>query len=200
MKIFDDIKKYLPTYLSQESTKNLFQNLKDFPDNIHNRLYSSILAEEEVLQGDGLRKMPSIKLPNPEIIEGPVMIISNTCDISFSNHRFTSPYMLYCPVVKLSRYIQILEEEKIDIERIASRVEQIKKQHVTDIFYLPKGGHLPEECIAMLDEINSCDSNYLNAQLVREKRLFSLSDYGFYLFLFKLSIHFTRIRENVQRG
>jgi len=31
-------------------------------------------------------------------------------------------------------------------------------------------------------------------------RLFTLSDYGFYLFLFKLSLHLTRIREGVSRN
>ena len=201
MRIFDEIKQYLPTYLSDTATQNLFQNLEDFPDNIHDKLYSLALVEEDdVFQGDGLRKMPSVELPSRDFKDGPVIVISNTCDTSFSNTRFSSPYIIYCPIIKLSKYAQILEEEGISAARIGNRIEQIRKQHVSNIFYLPDGGQLPEECIAMLDRINSCDSSYLTPEIVKEKRLFSLSDYGFYMFLFKLSIHFTRIRENVQRG
>lgn len=154
MKIFDEIKQYLPKYLSDEAVKNLFQNLKDFPENIYDRLYTGILTDEDdVFQGDGLRKMPSVKLPSPEIIQGPVMVLSNTCDTSFSNQHFTSPYLLYCPIVKLSSYIQILTEEGIKVDRITKRVEEIKEQRVTNIFYLPIGGNLPEDCIAFLDEV-----------------------------------------------
>jgi len=39
---FDEIKKYLPKYLSQEATEKLFQDLKDFPENIHKRLYGDV--------------------------------------------------------------------------------------------------------------------------------------------------------------
>lgn len=201
MKIFDEIKQYLPKYLSEKATQNLFQNLKDFPDNIQSRLYSGVLDEQvNVFQGDGLRKMLIVKLPNPEIVQGPVMIISNTCDTSFSNKRFISPSLIYCPILKLSNHIQVLKEENVEEEKINARVENIKKQSVSDIFYLPKAGNLPEDCIALFNEINSCDIEYVTPKFVKEKRLFSLSDYGFYLFIFKLSIHFTRIREEVERG
>jgi hypothetical protein len=32
------------------------------------------------------------------------------------------------------------------------------------------------------------------------KKLFTLSNTGFYMLVFKLSIHFCRLQENVQRG
>ena len=43
---FEEIKKYLPKYLSEESTKTLFEDLKAFPDNINNRFYSNVLDDE----------------------------------------------------------------------------------------------------------------------------------------------------------
>jgi hypothetical protein len=205
MKIFEEIKQYLPKYLSADATQNLFQSLKDFPDNIYDRLYTNILDNEnDVFQGDGLSGMLVIQLPNRSIVEGPVMVISNTCDTSKSNQRFTSPKLLYCPILTLSNYIKILNEEGVEENVISSKIEAIKKQYISAIFYLPKAANLPDECIVLLDQVNNCDITHLdldrNPNNVKEKRLFSLSNYGFYLFLFKLSIHFTRIREAVERG
>lgn len=34
---------------------------------------------------------------------------------------------------------------------------------------------------------------------IKQKKIFTLSNYGFYMFLVKLSIHFTRVREGVDR-
>lgn len=39
MNHFEDFKQYLPKYLSPEAQANLFDDLKDFPEN-HKRLYT----------------------------------------------------------------------------------------------------------------------------------------------------------------
>jgi hypothetical protein len=200
MRIFEEIKQYLPKYLSDDALEDLFKNLKDFPRNI-NEIYSgSLYSESDVLQGDGLRKMPVVNLPDPTVVEGPVMVLSNTCDTSFQNNRSYSPTVIYCPVVKLEKHLEILREAGVTEEKLELRSEQIRKQRLSDIFYLPKFGHLPEDCIALLSHINSCDISYLTPDSVIEKRLFALSNYGLYLFLFKLSIHLTRIREQIDRN
>jgi len=76
----------------------------------------------------------------------------------------------------------------------------MRKQLISSLSYLPKGSKLPDECVALLDHVNSCDVSVLTQENVVEKRLFSLSNYGFYLFLYKLSIHFTRVREAIDRS
>ena len=48
--------------------------------------------------------------------------------------------------------------------------------------------------------MNNCDLQSLDVVELTQNRLFTLSDYGFYVFLFKISIHLTRIRENIQRN
>ena len=68
------------------------------------------------------------------------------------------------------------------------------------MFYLPPGLRLEEEWIALFDKVVNHNANALNFNELLKNRLFTLSDYGFYLFLFKLSIHFTRLREGVVRG
>jgi len=200
MNHFEDFKQYLPKYLSAEAEVNLFNDLKDFPENLK-RLYAGVLASEnDVFQGDGLKEMLIVNLPDPAVRKGPAMVISNTCDTSFSNTRLLPPKIAYCPLVKLSNYITLLRRNSIPEARIDTRIKEIRRQEITSIFFLPKGGSLPEDCVALLDNINSCDVSYLSPESVTSLRLFSLSNYGFYVFLFKLAVHLTRIRESVDRG
>jgi hypothetical protein len=200
MSVFDEIKQYLPKYLSVEATSQLFQNLNDFPDNLNEILYTNRLTEEsEVFQGDGLRDMLITNLPDTRIEEGPVVVISNTCDTSFSNKREIPLNIIYCPIVRLSKYIDAYKNAGVSEARIAAHIADVRKQRITHLFYLPQGGALPSECIALFDRINNCAMSFLTPERVIGSRLFTLSNYGFYLFLFKLSIHFTRIRETVAR-
>lgn len=50
------------------------------------------------------------------------------------------------------------------------------------------------------DRINNCDNDAMPRNDLDSRRLYSLSNYGLYLFLFKLSVHLTRIREGVDRA
>jgi len=198
---FEEIKKYLPRYLSEESTKSLFEDLKTFPKNVNQRFYGNVLDDEKVIfQGDGLRDLLVINLPDTKIEPSPSIVISNTCDISPDNERKLEPKILYCPILRISRFEAQLKNNKIQEERISQYLREIKEQRISSIFYLPKGGELPEDCIALLDGINNCKISFVKNEEVPSRRLFSLSNYGFYVLLFKLSIHFTRIREAVERG
>lgn len=80
-----------------------------------------------------------------------------------------------------------------------SHINSLKKQLVTQILYLPKGYGLKYDGIVFLDRINNISHRDIDRLKLNEKRLFTLSDYGLYLFLLKLSIHFTRIQEKVDR-
>lgn len=198
---FEEIKKYLPKYLSKESTESLFEDLKDFPENINKKFYSNTLNDEAIIfQGDGLRDLLVINLPDTRIEPFPSMVISNTCDISPENERKVEPKILYCPILKISKFEIQLKNNHVSEDRISQYIKEIKEQRISSIFYLPKGGELPEDCIAFLDSINNCKSIFIKNEEVPGRRLFSLSNYGFYVLLFKLSIHFTRIREAVERG
>ena len=196
---FEDVQQYLPKYLSPEAQKNLFDGLAQFPDNIDSRLFTSSKSNENIIyQGDGLSGLLFINLPDPKTQEILAMVLSNTCDIDQSNHRFFSTNIIYAPIIKLSKYINLLEQ--VNKVQLDDHIATIKKQRITQIFYLPKGGSLEEESIVFLDKISSCNIQYLNDKNIKEMTLFTLSDYGFYLFIFKLSLHFTRIQEDIERG
>lgn len=198
---FDEIKRYLPQYLSSGSQQNLFEELKNFPRNIDQRIYTSFPTHDNAIyQGDGINNMPIINLPSPEIQSLSVMILSNTCDIDPRNKRLVKIRMVYAPILRFESYRRmLLVHAKACISKIYDHLTSLKKQHISNIFYLPKGQGLGYDGIAFLDRLNNCPAEGISEEDIRAKRLFKLSNYGFYLFLVKISIHFTRIREGVDR-
>ena len=180
----------------------LFEELKSFPENIDHRLYSRVLAREEIIyQGDGIDGMLVVNFPSMEIGRLCAMVISNTCDVYSENIRFFPSRIVYTPIFNLEKYKRrIIEENDAREEaRIEDHIDSIKRQFVTQIFYLPKGAGLEDDSIVFLDRLNNCASDSLSAAEIKKRKIFTLSDYGFYLFLVKLSIHFTRVREKVER-
>lgn len=201
MSIFDDIKIYLPKYLTPESQRELFEELKNFPYNIDKRFYSNFsLTNSEIFQGDGLRDIFISNISEQKFIKVNVLVISNSCDINKENDRFFPINMTYCPIVKLSNYEEYLKKSKFDKEKIQNHLNAIKKQEYTSLFYLPQNNDLEQESIAFLDRINNIEVNSLDYDNVCKNKLFSLSLYAFYLFLVKLSIHFSRMAERINRN
>ena len=56
----DDISKYLPQYLSNENQKELFQQLKDFPNNYHKIFASLTNFDNGIIQSDVVENIPFI--------------------------------------------------------------------------------------------------------------------------------------------
>jgi hypothetical protein len=196
--LLEDFKQYLPKYLSPAATKKLFAELEQFPRNMDERLYTTRLrGEATVFQGDGLDALPVTNLPDETVGRAKVMVLSNTCDMDAANPRWMPARIIYCPVISLHAYERLLARTGSGIS--SSHFDDIRAQRVSNMFYLPKTRGTGEEAIALLDRVNNCDLKILTPAEVPDRRLFTLSDYGFYLFLYKLSIHFTRIREGVPR-
>ena len=78
-------------------------------------------------------------------------------------------------------------------------IGNIKEQKITSILYLPSCEALGEDKIIFMDRLQNYPShNFIEQHPVQDK-MFTLSNFGFYLFLIKLAIHFTRIRDGVDR-
>lgn len=198
--ILDDIKIYLPKYLSAESDKELFESLKDFPLNLDQRLYTTFLSDTDfIYQGDGLKEMLIINLPDKTIKPAPSIVISNTCDIDLNNGRFFQSQIVYAPIFNLEKYQRELINANIDSTRVQGHIASIKKQEITQIFYLPELTGQLQESIVFLDRVYNYPNKLVDRDSLKERRIFTLSDYGAYLFLIKLSIHFTRIKDRVER-
>ncbi len=198
--IFEDIKLYLPKYLSSESDKELFEGLKDFPANLDSRMYTTFLQDEKtIFQGDALSNLSIFNLPSTELKNGNCIVLSNTCDIDLNNTRFIPSQIVYAPILNLNKYRNKLLEIGFKPEQVNSHINSIKKQEITQVFYLPSIDNIFEESLVYLDRVINCPNNIIDREKLPENRIFSLSDYGTFLFLFKLSIHFTRIKDRVER-
>jgi hypothetical protein len=187
----------VPYYLTGPQKEALRQALKDFPRRID---YYQRTPEGDlgILQGDGWTKFVIVNFFSGTQKEVRGIILSNSCDIDPNNRRDNPPNIVFAPLVRLVDYKSILINSGVSEERIASQFQSIKEQSVTNIFYLPRGATLHEECIAILDDLHTIPGDYF-LKLDGKVRLFTLSMYGFYLFLLKLSIHFCRFQEALGR-
>lgn len=197
----EDIQKYLPKYLSQDSQKDLFDDIRKFvsEDNSY-RLFTSLLeSESSIFQGDGLGTLKYYSFEQESLKDGPGIVLSNTCDISLENERYFPSQIMYSPIINLDKYVALLEKNGVGEQKLRAHIKAIKSQEITQIFYIPTIDGKFNESIVFLDRIsNRRNSKELSEELLKD-RIFTLSNFGFYLFLLKMSIHFTRIREGVDR-
>lgn len=201
MNSVEDLSAFLPKYLSDANYRTLLKELDAFPYNIDKRMYTTFLDNDILYQGDGYHYFPVVDLAHLEKGSKNVsgIILSNTCDMDLSNLRYYPSSIMFAPIVSLENYVRTLKLREITDEQIKNHLSDIRKQHVSSIFYLPEDAKVPESLV-FLDKMNNIQSSFIDRKTLDEHRLFSLSDYGFYLLLFKLSVHFSRIREGVNRG
>lgn len=201
MMSIQDIQAYLPKYLSEENYRDLLKELDSFPNNIDQRMYTTSLPDNVVFQGDGYDSLPFVNLMKMD--DGckyrSGIVLSNTCDMAPENRRLYSSSIIYAPIMDLQRYVENLQINNIREDAINNHITDIRKQAVTSILFLPSNSKM-QDSIVFLNRIMSVDNSYISREELNSKRLFSLSDYGFYLLLFKLSVHFSRIQEKVNRG
>jgi hypothetical protein len=197
----DDIRQFLPSFLSQGSHAAFIDEIKQFSRSQAKPFYSLALADKEMLfQGDGVRGFLIVRLPDPTMKPGPAMLLSNTCDVDPANKRLFDASLTYAPIFSLPRYLASLRDRFPDDPRLAQHESDVRQQLITQIFFLPKGGELLDDSLVFLDRIISASSNTVNRATVPQNRLFTLSDFGAWLLALKLSIHFCRIRDHVDRN
>src|SRR3989304_388334 len=199
----DDFRVFLPKYLSEESAINLFNELTQFPQNIDSRFYTNTyLYPNDILQGDGLNGMLLVNLPDTKIGEGKAIIISNSCDMDTSNSGLFASSICYCPIFNLHKYETMLKNKYPDLSdtRTPLHIQDIRAQRVSQIFFLPSASELQDDSFVFLDKICNCDNLGIDRATLNSRKILTLSNYGFYFFLFKLTIHFTRIRESIDRA
>lgn len=196
----ETLKQQIPYYLTASpAQKKLVQELKAISEGAKKGYFlqkTSEPNEETMLQGDGWEgfQIFSFDSGNRKAVRG--IVLSNSCDISPDNERAMPPKVTFAPIVKLSALERIFDESGLDKERVASKLEAIRMQSVTSYFYLPATAPLDDEYVALLDDLHSMPFEKHRKNGVK---LFTLSMAGFYLFVFKLSVHFCRLQESVDR-
>jgi hypothetical protein len=198
----DDLKGHLPYYLSAKDQTTLTNELNAIISGGTVSYFLSGYSDKfgnEMLQGDGWRGFQLFLFESGERRSVRGLVLSNSCDVDTSNRRDTPPRVTFAPLVRLSKYKELLESSGLDQSKINAKLVSIKSQKTTSIFYLPAGGPLEEDHLARFDEAYSMPLAAHERSDTR-KRLFTLSNTGFYMLIFKLSIHFCRLQENVQRS
>lgn len=108
---------------------------------------------------------------------------------------------MYCPFIKFDKYADLVRESGVyaSDEAVNTYLENIRSQRITSLFYLPSNGII-EDSIVRLDQINNCSLDVTREMDIPGDRLFSLSFYGHYVFLVKLTVHLSRLREGAVRS
>jgi hypothetical protein len=193
---FEQVKLFLPKYLTPQQKSDLFAELSKFPDNMAFYL-SNAIWNDQILQGDGWRGFVAVNFATAERKTVAGVVISNSCDVTDENARDLPVNILFAPLIELTKLVDVLKTGGKSAAQINDILLAIKKQRVTSIFYLPERHGVWPESIILLDNIHAHPlQDFLQAQ---RTCLFTLNQYAFYLFLMKLSIHFARFQENVQR-
>lgn len=157
------------------------------------------------LQGDILKNINSLSWDYENskytFANSPVILLSNTCDVSKENKHIFDKQALYAPVTKLDFFVDSLREDSIDESKIVSICNTLKRQEYSNIFYLPPNPINKNEYIVLLDNIFWQPSTVLKEKLsnINDERFLSLNHFGFYLLITKLSYHFCRTPEETDR-
>ena len=198
--VFDNIKTYLPKYLSNSAQEKLWSELRSFPANLDQRFYTTQRQNEACLfQGDTVDNVFMPYCQKPTGLKTKSLLISNSCDVSRENKRLYKPYLLFAPIFDLQKWEALLSNSCKAQQKVQDHIQAIRQQRVSTFFFLPQTGLMKADCFARLDCVFSLMASDEHLQQAIRNRISTLSDYGFYMLLLKLSMHFTRVQESVAR-
>ena len=156
--------------------------------------------EDLLLQGDIYDGVPCVLRSGNEITVSPrrVILISNSCDASIENPRPVPIDLTVAPLLRLARYEQMLLEKGVSSQAVSDVIKAIRRQEKTNMVFIPAGANVPEDMVALLDRVQSLSvKDFLHAD---PSRLAVLTQRGFWVLLVKLSMHFLRPHEGVERS
>ena len=197
----ESLQKQIPLYLTAEDQHSLIRDLKAIAGGAETNYFLSDYRNdfnEVMLQGDGWKGFQLFIFESGERRSIRGVVLSNSCDVDPKNPRELPARVIFAPLVKLAAYQAVLAQSGIDSARIEGKIAAIKAQKTTNVFYLPANGALTEDFVIRLDETHSMPVAAHLGSAEREK-LFTLSNTGFYMLVLKLSVHFCRLQEKVNR-
>lgn len=193
------IRDYFPPSFDDGKISSILSQFSDYNKSPHTSFYTNNLEKNVVFQGDIISNLPIVYLPGLKVAQSKVLILSNTCDIDTRNQRIynhAASYIQYCPIIPIKNFRTILLSSGIEIHKIDTLIKSIQRQDVTSMFYLPSSDSLNiKESVALLGATVSYESEKLNRNELQSQRLGSLSLFGWYFLLFKVSQHFSRLTE-----
>ena len=197
----ESLQRQIPYYLTSEDRQALVNDLKAISRGGTADYFlgqTRDVFKSDMLQGDGWRGFQLFMFDTGDRCSVQGLVISNSCDVDPNNRRDLPARVIFAPLVKLATYEALLGKLNIEQRKIDEKLVAIRAQKTSNLFFLPSGGPLADDHIVRLDDAHSMPVAAHSAATDREK-LFTLSNTGFYMFVFKLSIHFCRLQEKVNR-
>ncbi|ABG57529.1 hypothetical protein [Cytophaga hutchinsonii] len=201
----DDIHALLPKELTEQGKNRLVNALKQFTGENSDKIYTDFYTaspHEYFLQGDLVREIRfpdwNDKTAEFEKVYYDVILLSNTCDMDDNNTRDIPKKVMVAKVIKLSAFIECIDTAIV--KEVDQLIKAVKSQHYTNLFYLP--GEDGEEYIAYLDDVSTIYVEELAEMKneLSENRVSILGQFGYYLFILKLSFHLHRLPEQTHRS
>lgn len=208
----DYFEKILPAYLVESDKTRLKRALQQFiPEERKNEIdYSHFYKTHQFdyfLQSDLVKEIRiaswNEEQANFDKKYTDAIIISNTCDISLENeHDVNQKQCLFAPLINFNNYINDLRESGYSEDKIISFTNNVKSQLISNLLYLPLHNKEEKEYLIFLDKIFWFPTSELNSytENLEENRISSLSHFGYYLFILKLSYHLCRLPEQFDRN
>lgn len=189
----------IPHYLTGRAQVEFLDNLKSITRGVMQGYFLPIGRDPftaEVLQGDGWTGLQvySFVSKAEQTLRG--VILSNSCDIDPENPRALPSRLIFAPLIRLTKLEEAFRAKGLAPSSIATRIDAIRSQSVSNIFYFPAESPLSAESVLLFDDIHSIPADLQEGE---RTKLFTLSMAGFYLLVFKLSVHFCRLQEGVDR-
>lgn len=195
----EDLTTGLPAYLTAADQAAIAKGLRDFTQSQRLQGFYHATRDPEPLQGDVWGRIDVFNFNTGERKRVRALLVSNSCDIAAGNERYMQPKVTVATVIAMTAYEQLLLANGLSEMRVGDHLKQVRAQAVTHMFYLPAGAAMNGEHVALLQDLHSLPMQAM-AEQPPKPRLASLSQCAFYLLLFKLSVHFCRFLEGVDRG
>lgn len=197
----ESLQRQIPYYLTSKDRQVLINELKAISrggtaDYFLGQTQDAF--KSDMLQGDGWRGFQLFMFDTGKRRSVQGLVISNSCDVDPNNRRDLPARVIFAPLVKLANYEALLGKRNITQRKIDEKLATIRAQKTNNLFFLPSGGPLTDDHVVRLDDAHSMPVTAHSAATDREK-LFTLSNTGFYMLVLKLSIHFCRLQEKVNR-
>lgn len=192
----EGLERALPHYLSAERREGVKRALAEFPQV---KPFYLDACSRELLQGDCWSHLVVFNFADGSRKRIRGMLLSNSCDMDANNLSVMTPQVTFCPILRLDELVKKWARSGVGQQKIDDTVASIRRQEVSNFMYLPIGSSIKEETVAYLDDAHTMPQVAFAAD-EQKLKLATLSDAGFYLFVFKLSIHFCRMHENVDRS
>ncbi len=202
----ESIEKLLPAELTEHRKGRLRDGLKQFALNSNSKIYTDFYLNSGpsyFLQGD---LVFDLRFPTwdaeTRIFEKAYfnsIVLSNSCDIDEANQqsRKLPKQVIISKIFTLADFTEGLES--LNIENSKAIVTSVRNQEYSNLMYLPPINNI--EYIVFFDELSSISNAELNAlkSNIDANRIASLDLFGYYLLMFKLSYHFCRLPEEIDR-